>query len=101
MSKFIKYLKKLFNIALTGGEDNFLENQTSELIKSQDEIIQNLKESLSKSISEKDENEKKKKLQKGNNYSFSISNESLDLLNYQVRSLLNIPNPFLKNSYLN
>ena len=101
ISLFIKYLKKLFNIALTGGEDNFLENQTEELIKSQDEIISNLKESLSLSISETDENEKKKKLQKGNNYSFSISNESLDLLNYQVRSLLNIPNPFLKDSYLN
>ena len=35
------------------------------------------------------------------NTSFSVSNNSLDLLNYDIRSLLNIPNPFLKNAHIN
>ena len=94
----LRYLKKLFSIALTGGDNNFLENDTEELIRSQDEIIKSLRESLIESINESD-TEKKKKPQ--NNYSYSVSNTSLDLLNYQIRSLLNIPNPFLENQYMN
>jgi len=93
----LRYLRKLFSIALTGGDDNFLDNKTEDLIRSEDEITQSLKESLLQSINES-EAEKKKKPQ--NNYSYSISNTSLDLLNYQIRSLLNIPNPFLENKHL-
>ena len=96
----IKYLRKLFSIALTGGEDNFLENDTESLIKSEDQVLESIKSSLSQSLSDQSDPNKKRKYQL-NNRSYSISNTSLDLLNYQIRSLLNIPNPFLETKYMN
>ena len=95
----LRYLKKLFSIALTGGDDNFLDSNTESLIKSQDEILESIKSSLSQSLSEQDSSKKRK--YQANNRSYSISNTSLDLLNYQIRSLLNIPNPFLETKYMN
>ena len=94
-----RFMKKLFNIALTGGNDNFLDENIDELIDNKEEVEEKLKSSLIKVLEEDAEKETK-----GNvflkNTSFSVSNNSLDLLNYDIRSLLNIPSPFLKNKHI-
>ena len=99
LSILLRYLKKLFNIALTGGDDNFLAHDTASLMESHHQVIESLKSSLTSSLSSQMSNNKKQKFQI--NHSYSISNTSLDLLNYQIRSLLNIPNPFLETKYMN
>ena len=97
---FMHFMKKLFSTALTGGNQGFLEEDIDTLIDNKEEIEEKLKNSVIQVL--EDEVEKENKNNSFNkNISFSVSNHSLDLLNYDIRSLLNIPNPFLKNKHMN
>ena len=96
----MRFMKKLFSNALTGGNQGFLEENIDTLIDNKEEIEQKLKNSVIKVL--EDEIDKDNKNNPYNkNISFSVSNHSLDLLNYDIRSLLNIPNPFLKDKHMN
>ena len=96
----MRFMKKLFSNALTGGNQGFLEENIDSLIDNKEEIEEKLKNSVIKVL--EDEIDKDNKNNPYNkNISFSVSNHSLDLLNYDIRSLLNIPNPFLKDKHMN
>ena len=95
----MRFMKKLFSNALTGGNQGFLDENIDTLIDNKEEIEEKLKNSVIKVLEEEVANDDKGTYNK--NVSFSVSNHSLDLLNYEVRSLLNIPNPFLKDKHMN
>jgi len=95
----MRFMKKLFSNALTGGNQGFLDENIDTLIDNKEEIEEKLKNSVIKVLEEEVANDDKGTYNK--NVSFSVSNHSLDLLNYDVRSLLNIPNPFLKDKHMN
>ena len=96
----MNFMKKLFSNALTGGNQGFLDENIDKLIDNKEEIEEKLKNSVIQVL--EDEVDKENKNNSYNkNISFSVSNHSLDLLNYDIRCLLNIPNPFLKDKHMN
>ena len=97
----MKFMKKLFSIALTGGNQGFLDENINTLIDNREEIEEKIKNSVIQILEEETEKDNKNNTYGNKNVSFSVSNNSLDLLNYDIRSLLNIPNPFLKNKHMN
>lgn len=97
----MRFMKKLFSIALTGGNQGFLDEDIDTLINNKEEIDEKIKNSVIQVLEEESDKDNKNNPFIGKNLSFSVSNNSLDLLNYDVRSLLNIPNPFLKNKHMN
>ena len=96
----MRFMKKLFSNALTGGNQGFLDENIDTLIDNKEDIEEKLKNSVIK-VLEEDIDKDNKNNTYNKNVSFSVSNHSLDLLNYEVRSLLNIPNPFLKDKHMN
>ena len=97
----MRFMKKLFSIALTGGNQGFLDEDIDTLINNKEEIDEKIKNSVIQILEDESDKDNKTNPFLGKNLSFSVSNNSLDLLNYDVRSLLNIPNPFLKNKHMN
>ena len=96
----MRFMKKLFSNALTGGNTGFLDENIDSLIDNKEEVEEKLKNSVIK-VLEEDIDKDNKNNPYNKNISFSVSNHSLDLLNYDIRSLLNIPNPFLKDKHMN
>ena len=96
----MRFMKKLFSNALTGGNQGFLDENIDTLIDNKEDIEEKLKNSVIKVLEDEVDKENKNNTY-NKNISFSVSNHSLDLLNYDVRSLLNIPNPFLKDKHMN
>ena len=97
----MKFMKKLFSIAITGGNQGFLDEDIDSLIENKEETDEKIKQSVIQVLEEEVDKDNKNNAYGNKNVSFSVSNNSLDLLNYDIRSLLNIPNPFLKNKHMN
>ena len=97
----MRFMKKLFSIALTGGNQGFLDENIDSLLDNKEEIEEKIKNSVIQVLEEEADKDNKNNPFGNKNISYSVSNNSLDLLNYDIRSLLNIPNPFLKNKHMN
>ena len=97
---FIMYLRKIFSMTLTNNTNILLENSADDILKSDSDQLQEIKEIVNNSIQELDKSNLTRKHDTTLNRSNSILNTSVDLINYKVRSLLNLPNPINENKFM-
>lgn len=96
----LNFMRKVFTKAMTGSMDDFLDNTTEYLLKNENlGALDNIQDILNTTI-DRNTYMGRKGYSSVASRSHSISNMSIDLMNYKVRSLLNIPNPFQEGSYL-
>ncbi len=70
----MKFMKKLFSIALTGGNQGFLDENINTLIDNREEIEEKIKNSVIQILEEETEKDNKNNTYGNKNVSFSVSN---------------------------
>jgi hypothetical protein len=96
----LNFMRKVFTKAMTGSMEDFIDHSTEYLLKNENSgALDNIQDILNTTI-DRNTYMGRKGYSSVASRSHSISNMSLDLMNYKVRSLLNIPNPFQEGSYL-
>jgi hypothetical protein len=101
LDTLISFMKKLFSHTLTGSDSDLIDQNPEEILETEDEAFQNIKELVNNSLQNMEEKKNTVSKKLGINKSNSlISTASVDILNYKVRSLLNLPNSILEQSYM-
>jgi hypothetical protein len=99
---FIAYMKRIFATTLTNNTNVILEDSPNEILKTESDELKNIKDMVNKSLLHLDKSSYSSLNENGSisHRTNSVYNSSLELINYKIRNILNIPNPIYKQNFL-